>query len=123
MANKGSSFAKYSLSFKIWLVEKYLAGEGGVETLALSNGLKSKTQLKEWIKKYSRGELTEASVDNRGCGKGSRKGRPRTKFESQEQQLEYLKLENEYLKKKLLSQGQPATCIANLWSSKNLKQD
>lgn len=121
MANKGSSFIKYSLEFKIWLVEKYLAGEGGIETLALSNGLKSKTQLKDWIRKYRLGELTETNADKRGCGAGSHKGRPREKFESQEQQLEYLKLENEYLKKKLLSQGQPASCIANLWSSKNLK--
>lgn len=68
MAKKGSNFTKYSLEFKLWLVEKYLAGEGGVETLALSNGLKSKTQLKDWIKKYRQGELTETAVDKRGSG-------------------------------------------------------
>jgi len=67
MAKKGSSFEKYDLAFKIWLVEKYLSGEdGGVKTLAAKAGLKSKTQLRDWIKKYQAGELTDADADKRG---------------------------------------------------------
>jgi transposase len=122
MPNKGSKQQRYALDFKIWLVKKYLSGEGGgVKRLSKENGLKSERQLRAWIKKYQAGELTEAESDNRGRSTSCRKGRPRTRFSSKEEEWEYLKLENEYLKKKLLAQGESEISIANLWSSKNLK--
>jgi len=123
MAKKGSKFQKYELSFKIALVEKYLRGEGGgIKRLAKENGLKSSRQLQDWIKKHQAGELTEAGADKRGKHEGNkRNGRPKTKFASKEEEWEYLRLENEYLKKKLLAQGESENSIASLWSSKNLK--
>ncbi len=123
MATKGQVFQKYDLAFKIELVERYLRGEvGGVKRAAREAGLKSSTQLRNWIKKYQAGELTEAAVDQRGRSGGGNKHRhPRTRFESTEDEIAYLRLENEYLKKKLLTQGEPESSIASLWSSKNPK--
>jgi transposase len=122
MPKKGTKQQKYSLDFKIQLVEKYLRGEGGgVKRLSKETGLKSDRQLRAWIKKYQAGELTETESDKRGRKVGCRKGRPKTTFFSMTEELEYLKIENEYLKKKLQTQGESETFIANLWSSKNLK--
>ena len=115
---KGTKFQKYSLELKIEVVEKYLRGEGGQKKLTRDNGLKSRSQLRAWVKKYQAGELTVADVDKRGQGS---KGRRKTKFTNKTEELEYLKFENEYLKKKLLAQGESKSFIANLWSSKNLK--
>ena len=112
MANKSK---QYSIELKIKVVELYLNGAGSLGQLCKEYGLSCKKILREWIKKYKAGELTEKVVSQ------SQRWHKRTKFKSKEDEWEYLKLENEYLKKKLLSQGESEEFIANLWSSKNLK--
>jgi len=116
MAKKREAYVYHDLEFKIKLVKLYLEGCGGYRTLAREYGLKQGTQLRDWVKKYKNGELTEEDSDRRGKCTFLKKT-----FKSREEEMEYLKLENEYLKKKLLSMGEPASFIANLWSSKNLK--
>jgi transposase len=61
-------------------------------------GIRSNTQVKQWVKKHRSGEALE---DNRGSTQGEawRKGRPKTKFASVEEERDYLKAEVEYLKK------------------------
>jgi transposase-like protein len=116
MAEKGQQFQRYDLEFKIKLVMLYLEGEGGFRCLAKKYGLKDARQLRDWVKKYKNGELTENKADRRGkCCYRKRN------FLNKEEEWEYLRLENEYLKKKLLAEGGSEICIADLWSSKNLK--
>jgi transposase-like protein len=115
------TYQHYDLTFKIELVKLYLAGEGSVKKLTKEHGLKSTRQLRHWVKKYQDGELTEAEADKRGRSSHGKRSRPKTRFASKEEEWEYLRLENEYLKKKLLAQGESESSIANLWSSKNLK--
>ena len=116
MSNKGVKFQHYDLDFKIKLAKLYLEGEGSFKGLSKEYGLKDSRQLRNWVKKYEEGELTEALSDRRG-----NRGRPKKIFNGREEECEYLRLENEYLKKKLLAMGEPESSVANLWSSKNLK--
>lgn len=94
----------------------YLEGKGGYSTLAKEYGLKAPRQLRDWVKKYRNGELTEENSDRRGKGTYHKKI-----FASREEEIDYLKIENEYLKKKLITAGESETFIANLRPSKNLK--
>jgi transposase len=117
MAKKRGEYIYHDLKFKIKLVKLYLEGKGGYRHLARKYGLKSERQLKDWVRKYKNGELTKEKSDQRGKYNFNKKT-----FKNAEEKMEYLILENEYLKKKLLSMGEPESFIANLWSSKNLKQ-
>ena len=103
---------KYSIDLKIKVVELYLNGAGSLGQLCKEYNLSCKKILREWIKKYKAGELIERQ---------NKRWHKRTKFKNKEDEREYLKLENEYLKKKLLLQGECEDFIASLWSSKNLK--
>ncbi|MGL4998147.1 MAG: IS3 family transposase [Cetobacterium sp.] len=90
---------KYSKEFKLEVVKKYLNGEEGSKTLAKKMGVRSNSQIKDWVKKYKiLGEIA-FDFETRGRFTGSRKGRPRTKFETLEEEIKYLRMENEYLKK------------------------
>ena len=114
MSKKGQTYKRYDLEFKLKLVRLYNEGEGGLRILAKKYGI-SNTLIRIWLKKYKNGELTAEKADNRG------KRASKTTFLSKEEEWDYLRLENEYLKKKLLAKGESKTFIANLWSSKNLK--
>jgi len=113
----------YSLELKIKIVEMYLNGHASQGQLCKEYGLSCKKLIRNWIKKYQAGKLTAGKVAARPTTKkdGVKNWRSRKKFASKEDEFEYLKLENQYLKKKLLAQGVSETFIANLWSSKNLK--
>ena len=117
MAKKREKYVYHDLEFKIKLVKLYLEGAGGFRTIAKEYGLKAARQLRDWVRKYQNGELTEDKSDQRGKYSFNKKI-----FKNAQEEMEYLKLENDYLKKKLLSMGEPESFIANLWSSKNLKQ-
>ena len=102
MAGKPNN--KYSPEFKKKAVEKYLNGElGSMAYASRQLGLRSREQLRQWIKLYKQDpELLK--VDGRHFGKkdGVQKGRPkRIKLEelSKDEQIEYLKMENAVLKK------------------------
>jgi transposase-like protein len=99
------------------LVKLYLEGTDGFRPIAKEYGLKSAHQLRDWVIKYKNGELTEDKSDQRGKYSFNKKI-----FKNAEEKMEYFMLEKDYLKKKLLSMGEPESFIANLWSSKNLKQ-
>ena len=118
MAKKRKPYVYHDLEFKKKLVMLYLEGKGGYSTLAKEYGLKDGHQIRDWVKKYKNGELTEEDSDRRGKCTFLKKI-----FKDRDEEIEYLKHENEYLKKKLLLMGEPESSIANLWSSKNLKQN
>lgn len=86
----------YSKEFKEEAVRLYLEGSEGYKKLTKRLGLKSKTQLRDWVAKVRRGESLD---DERGKSSSPRKGRPRTKFDSLEEKLAYVEAERDYLKK------------------------
>jgi transposase-like protein len=102
MAGKPNN--KYSPEFKKEAAEKYLSGEyGGYDLLSRELGLRSSTQLKNWVELY-RQDPELLKQDGRHLGKkdGVQKGKPKkVKLEdlSLEEQIEQLKMENAVLKK------------------------
>lgn len=54
-------------------------------------GIRNKTQIEVWVKRYREGQPFEQEA--------FRKGRPKTKFTSVEEEVAYLRAEIEYLKK------------------------
>lgn len=86
----------YSPSFKEKAVQLYLEGGRSYQQITDELGLKDKKTLRSWVAKVQRGESLE---DRRGKATGSRKGRPRTKFDSLEEKLAYVEAERDYLKK------------------------
>lgn len=55
MAKKGSQFTTYHPDFKLQVVEDYLSGKsGGLTLIARKYGLKSKTQVENWVKSIAK---------------------------------------------------------------------
>ncbi|RVT56095.1 IS3 family transposase [Niallia taxi] len=100
MAKKGQTFQSYSSETKLKAVIMYENGEGSYNSISEELGLRSSTQLKDWVKKYRKGESFH---DLRGSNPSTHPfiGRPKTKFNSVEEERDYLKAQVEYLKKRL----------------------
>lgn len=99
MSKKGNKFQKYSVELKIKAVTDYLDGNGGYKYIAKKYGLKNHRQVYDWVKIYKGKGKEGFLVETRGRNS---KGRPKAvKLEemSLEQQVEYLKMENDILKK------------------------
>ncbi len=95
---------KYSKETKLKAVDMYLNQHIGANTIAKELGLSEKKRVYDWIKKYQAEGAKAFDVENRGIKSigqtnGSRRGRPKTKFSSIEEEVEYLRMENEFLKK------------------------
>lgn len=96
MAKKGQEFQCYTDEFKLKAVMKYTNGNKSYAVLAEELGIKNCTQLKVWVRKWKSGE----PFDTRSGGENNPlKGRPRTKFNSVEEERDYLKAQVDYLKK------------------------
>ena len=90
---------KYSKDFKINLVKKYLEGGVSIQELADEFKIPSKTQIHNWVRRYER-EGEEAFIfETRGNPKNKRIIDESFIFDSLESELQFLKMENEYLKK------------------------
>lgn len=89
----------YNKEFKLRAVNMYINQHIGAKTIAKELGIRSKTQVQRWVTLYQEKGEAAFDVETRGKSKGSRKGRPKTKFDSQEAELQYLRMENEFLKK------------------------
>lgn len=93
----------YTDELKLQAVQSYLNGEGSYVTLAKRYGLKSKTQLENWVKWYKANGTVYSKclgMDGRG-GKGVAnplKGK-KIHFKSVEEERDYYKAQVEYLKK------------------------
>jgi len=90
---------KYTDEFKAEAVRLYLEDGWSPYRIAAQLGVRSKTQVQVWIKKHQQRERGELKEDQRGKT-AWRKGRPKTKFSSIEEELAYIKAENDYLKKR-----------------------
>lgn len=100
MAKKGQTFRHYSEEWKQNAIQMYVLGNMGYKTIAKVLGMPNPSPIKQWVKKYRNGESLS---DQRGKTRGVNSplvGRPRTKFESVEEERDYLKAQVEYLKKR-----------------------
>jgi transposase-like protein len=86
----------YSQEFKEKAVQRYLNGEDSYRGLCAKLGIRDTKQLRNWVAKTQRGESLD---DMRGLHTGTGKKDPRTKFDSIEEELAYVKAERDYLKK------------------------
>lgn len=98
MAKKGSHFTKYSPEFKLQVVEAYLSGHsGGLNIIAQKYGLKSKTQVNNWVKKYHKNpDLLKQ--DLRGTSSTGRLKSSKLEAMTLAEQNDYLRMENDILK-------------------------
>lgn len=88
----------YSKEIKLKAVKMYLEDGLGSTRIAKELSLSSYKRVMLWVKNYN--ELGEAGLEERrGSTKSAERGRPRTKVESMEKELERLRAENAYLKK------------------------
>ncbi|WP_028778697.1 helix-turn-helix domain-containing protein [Shimazuella kribbensis] len=100
MARKGQKFQRYSEVFKRKAVKMYEEQGKSYRAIADELGIRSSTQVKTWVKKYRN---KEPFTDKRGKTTQEDNpflGRPRTKFQSVEEERDYLKAQVEYLKKR-----------------------
>ncbi|MER3123674.1 hypothetical protein ABQG71_21275, partial [Bacillus altitudinis] len=58
-----------------------------------------KTQVQRWVKLYNAKGETAFDEETRGRATGPKKNRYKAKFNSLEKELNYLRMENEFLKK------------------------
>jgi transposase-like protein len=115
MAKRLNGYQYHEDDFKICLVKQYLSGsEKRLSKVASLNGVKEST-LRGWVKKYQ-----TVSYDITMSKSKQDEKQNKLTYKSLELEFKQAKLENEYLKKKLLSQGESPTFIANLWSSRVL---
>ena len=99
MAKKGSKFKRYSKEHKLKAVHMYLTGNMSFNNVAINLNIKSDTQVKNWVKLYSKYGESAFDLETRGRRDNGKIGRSKTKFKTTEEELEYLRMENEYLKK------------------------
>jgi transposase len=95
MPKRNRTNNRYSKEFKAEAVRLHLEEGMNPYQIAEKLGIRSKTQVQQWVKKHQNGTLQE---DQRGQT-AWRKGRSRTNFSSIEEELAYIRAENEYLKK------------------------
>jgi transposase-like protein len=92
-------YNSYDKELKLKAVDMYINKNVGIMTIVKELGLRNKAQVYRWVQKYQEKGEAAFDVDGRGRTKGPRTGRPKTKFSSVEEELQYLRMENEFLKK------------------------
>jgi transposase len=97
MAKKGQTFQTYSEEFKLKAVRAYVEGSASYKVIAEQEGIRNCSQLKVWVKKWQNGEPFD---ERKGNEHNPLKGRPRTAFDSIEEERDYLKAQVDYLKKR-----------------------
>ena len=88
-------FITYPQEFKEDAVRQYLQGGKSYRQLTEELGIKDAKTLRSWVSKVRNGESLE---EGRGKAKTVRRGRPKTKFSSVEEELAYVKSERDFFK-------------------------
>lgn len=89
----------YTKEFKLKAVKMYLDEGVSYKQVASKLNIKSKTQFINWVKQFQEKGADSFDIETRGRGTGGKRGRPKTKFNSLEEEVEYLRMEVEFLKK------------------------
>lgn len=95
MAKKGTRFSSYSDEFKAEAVKLVVEERLSYQTIVDILGLKSKTQIGDWVKKS---QANKTLSDQRKVATGT-PGRKKISFGSMQEELTYVKAERDYLKK------------------------
>lgn len=90
---------KYPSELKIKVVKRYLEGGYSIQDLAEEFGVPSKTQIHNWIKKYEELGDEAFKFETRGNPKDKRPIGSDFVFDNLEDELIFLRMENEYLKR------------------------
>ena len=99
-------YKSYTKEFKLKAVKMYLEEGLSSYQVATKLNIKSKTQVINWVKQFQKNGESSFDMETRGRATGEKKGRPKTKFNSLEEEVEYLRMEVEFLKKlRALSQN------------------
>ena len=100
MDKTGRKNKRYSAEFKVTVAEAYLSNEyGGYRRVAEKYNLRSK-RVFDWVKIYRNQGPEAFLMENRGrSSNGGRKKQIKLDELSLEEQVEYLKMENDILKK------------------------
>jgi len=91
---------KYSGELKLKAVKLKLEGVP-TNTIMSKLGIRSSTQINNWVKKYKESGKDILFEENRGKASGVGQGRPKTHFNSLEEKIKHLEKENEWLKKSI----------------------
>jgi transposase-like protein len=97
MATKGQKFQRYSEEVKKKAVQMHEELGKSYRAIAEELEIRNISQVKAWVKKYRNQESLE---DQRSSTHNPLIGRPRTTFQSVEEERDYLKAQVEYLKKR-----------------------
>jgi transposase-like protein len=97
MAKKGQTFNQYTEEFKLAAVKEYMKGSSSYKIVAEKLDIRHCTQLKVWVKKWQAGEVFDVRSEKKPTPLG---GRPRTIFNTVEEERDYLKAQVDYLKKR-----------------------
>jgi transposase len=89
----------YDKKLKLKAVSMYLNEGYSYKYIIKELGIKSDKQIQNWIKLFKEKGNTVFDNETRGRAQGGKKGRPKKHFNSVEEELKYLRMENEYLKK------------------------
>lgn len=95
LAKKGTKFSSYSDEFKAEAIRLYEEEHLSYRTIVEILGLKSRTQVAEWVKK----SRSNNSLADQGKVSATIGGRQKITFSSVEEELAYVKAERDYLKK------------------------
>lgn len=99
-------YNNYTKEFKLKAIKMYLDEGLSSYQVASKLNIKSKTQVINWVKQFQENGEACFDIETRGRATGGKKGRPKTKFNSLEEEVEYLRMEVEFLKKlRALSQN------------------
>ncbi len=121
MAKKGQKFKKYEKELKLQVVIERINGES-LGRLKEKYEIPSDAMIVRWVKEYKEIGM-KAFEDKRKFTKEQNptKGRPREKYDSLEEELKAVKLENEYLKKQEALRRGCTIEELGLWSSRKQK--
>ncbi len=92
---------RYSKEIKLNAVKMYT--EEGLSAIQIAKELEltDKGRVYKWVALYKEKGETAFDEEIRGKMRGPGKGRPRTRFDSPEEKMKYLEMQNEILKKRL----------------------
>ncbi|MCI9997162.1 transposase, partial [Clostridioides difficile] len=90
---------KYSKELKLKAVNLYIKEGYSSYKIAEMLNIRSKTQVQNWVKDYKNKGKTAFDDETRGRFKNISLENDNRKFKSVEEELKYLRMENEFLKK------------------------
>jgi transposase-like protein len=97
----------YSKELKLKAVSMYLNEGYSYRYIMKELGVKSDSQIRDWVKYFNEKGESAFDEETRGRLKGINKGRRKKNFNSLEEEVKFLRMENDFLKKLRALQRNP----------------